>query len=103
MGGARAGADPLSIGQSGAATLQSIGLGSRLAVAIPHSIKNVAVAGTSGMMKAVGIPTEAIARVAPMSSAHDVSKGILDRHASSLASAPAPPPAPRKWDDHAYT
>ena len=103
MGGARAGAVPLSIGQSGAATLQSIGLGSRLAVAIPHSIKNVAVAGTAGMMKAVGIPTEAIARVAPMSSAHDVSKGILEKHAARLASAPAPPPAPRKWDDHAYT
>ena len=59
-------------------TMQSMGLGERLLYAAPHSLKNVAVAGTAGVLTAMGASGAArsIATVAPLSSSSTVSQGI---------------------------
>ena len=58
--------------------MQSMGLGERLLYAAPHSLKNVAVAGTTGILTAMGASGAArsIATVAPLSSSSTVSQGI---------------------------
>ena len=71
-------AAPQTIGQQAAGTMQSMGLGERLLYAAPHSLKNVAVAGTTGILTAMGASGAArsIATVAPLSSSSTVSQGI---------------------------
>jgi hypothetical protein len=67
-----------TIGQQAAGKMQSMGLGERLLYAAPHSLKNVAVAGTTGVLSAMGASSAArsIATVAPLSSSVGVSQGI---------------------------
>jgi hypothetical protein len=67
-----------TIGQRAASTMQNMGLGERLLYAAPHSLKNVAVAGTTGVLTAIGAvgAAKSIATVAPMSSSNRVSQGI---------------------------
>ncbi len=72
------GGAPQTIGQEAASTMQSMGLGERLLYAAPHSLKNVAVAGTAGVLTAMGASGAArsITTVAPLSSSSTVSQGI---------------------------
>ena len=58
--------------------MQSMGLGERLLYAAPHSLKNVAVVGATGVLTAMGASSAArsIATVAPLSSSATVSRGI---------------------------
>jgi hypothetical protein len=58
--------------------MQSMGLGERLLYAAPHSLKNVAVVGATGVLSAMGASSAArsIATVAPLSSTSSVSQGI---------------------------
>jgi hypothetical protein len=67
-----------TIGQEAAGTMQSMGLGERLLYAVPHSLKNMAVVGTTGVLGAMGAYSAArsIATVAPLSSNSTVSQGI---------------------------
>ncbi len=67
-----------SIGQQAAGTMQNMGLGERLLYAAPHSLKNMAVAGTTGVLTAMGAvgAAKSIATVAPLSSSAKVSQGI---------------------------
>jgi hypothetical protein len=67
-----------TIGQQAAGKMQSMGLGERLLYAAPHSLKNVAVAGATGVLSAMGASSAArsIATVAPLSSSNVVSQGI---------------------------
>jgi len=69
---------PQTIGQEAASTMQSMGLGERLLYAVPHSLKNMAVVGTTGVLAAMGASSAArsIATVAPLSSSTTVSRGI---------------------------
>jgi hypothetical protein len=69
---------PQTIGQQAANTMQSMGLGERLLYAVPHSLKNVAVVGTTGVLAGMGASSAArsIATVAPLSSSGTVSRGI---------------------------
>jgi len=69
---------PQTIGQQAASTMQNMGLGERLLYAIPHSLKNVAVVGTTGVLAGMGASNAArsIATVAPLSSSGTVSRGI---------------------------
>jgi hypothetical protein len=69
---------PQTIGQEAASTMQSMGLGERLLYAVPHSLKNMAVVGTTGVLGAMGAYSAArsIATVAPLSSNSTVSQGI---------------------------
>jgi hypothetical protein len=73
-----------TIGQQAAGKMQSMGLGERLLYAAPHSLKNVAVAGTTGVLSAMGASSAArsIATVAPLSSSVGVSQGISRINAS---------------------
>jgi hypothetical protein len=73
-----AGGGTQTIGQQAAGKMQSMGLGERLLYAAPHSLKNVAVAGTTGVLTAMGASSAArsIATVAPLSSTSSVSQGI---------------------------
>jgi len=72
------GAAPQTIGQEAASTMQSMGLGERLLYAAPHSLKNVAVVGATGVLAGMGASSAArsIATVAPLSSSGTVSRGI---------------------------
>jgi len=65
-------------GQAAAGKMQSMGLGERLLYAAPHSLKNVALAGTTGILGAMGAygPAKAITTVTPFSSSVRVSQGI---------------------------
>ena len=67
-----------TIGQQAASTMQNMGLGERLLYAVPHSLKNVAVVGTTGVLAGMGAGSAArsIATVAPLSSSGTVSRGI---------------------------
>jgi hypothetical protein len=69
---------PQTIGQAAASTMQSMGLGERLLYAAPHSLKNMAVVGTTGVLAGMGASSAArsIATVAPLSSSAIVSRGI---------------------------
>ena len=69
---------PQTIGQQAASTMQSMGLGERLLYAVPHSLKNMAVVGTTGVLAGMGASSAArsIATVAPLSSSATVSRGI---------------------------
>jgi hypothetical protein len=77
MSGALAEA-PQSMGQQAASTMQNMGLGERLLYAVPHSLKNMAVVGTTGVLAGMGASSAArsIATVAPLSSSATVSRGI---------------------------
>jgi len=77
VAGAAGGASQ-TIGQQAAGTMQSMGLGERLLYAAPHSLKNVAVAGSTGILTAMGASgaAKSIATVAPLSSTSTVSQGI---------------------------
>jgi hypothetical protein len=68
----------MTIGQRAASTMQNMGLGERLLYAAPHSLKNVALAGTTGVLTAVGAThaAKSIATVMPLSSHSAVSGGI---------------------------
>jgi hypothetical protein len=78
-----------SMGQAAAGKMQSMGLGERLLYAAPHSLKNVAVAGTTGVLTAMGAVSAAksIATVAPLSSSTRVSQGIGSVNASRQEAA----------------
>jgi hypothetical protein len=80
---------PQTIGQQAASTMQNMGLGERLLYAAPHSLKNVAVAGTTGILTAMGASSAAksIATVAPLSSSTGVSQGIGRINAARQQSA----------------
>jgi hypothetical protein len=69
---------PQTIGQQAASTMQNMGLGERLLYAVPHSLKNMAVVGTTGVLAGMGTSSAArsIATVAPLSSHNTVSQGI---------------------------
>ena len=69
---------PQTIGQEAASTMQSMGLGERLLYAAPHSLKNVALVGATGVLTAMGAGSAAksISTVAPLSSSATVSRGI---------------------------
>jgi hypothetical protein len=69
---------PQTIGQQAASNMQSMGLGERLLYAAPHSLKNVALVGTTGLLTAMGASgaAKSIATVAPLSSSSAVSTGI---------------------------
>jgi hypothetical protein len=69
---------PQTIGQQAAGTMQSMGLGERLLYSVPHSLKNMAVVGTTGVLAGMGASSAArsIATVAPLSSHSAVSQGI---------------------------
>ena len=71
-------AAPQTIGRQAASTMQNMGLGERLLYAVPHSLKNVAVVGTTGVLAGMGASSAArsIATVAPLSSSSSVSRGI---------------------------
>jgi hypothetical protein len=58
--------------------MQNMGLGERLLYAAPHSLKNVALAGTTGILTAMGAThaVKSIATVMPLSSHSTVSEGI---------------------------
>ena len=58
--------------------MQSMGLGERLLYAAPHSLKNMAVVGATGVLAGMGASSAArsIATVAPLSSSATVSRGI---------------------------
>jgi hypothetical protein len=58
--------------------MQNMGLGERLLYAVPHSLKNMAVVGTTGVLAGMGASSAArsIATVAPLSSSSTVSRGI---------------------------
>ena len=70
--------------------MQSMGLGERLLYAAPHSLKNVAVVGTTGVLTAMGAGSAArsIATVAPLSSSAAVSQGIGKINASRQEACP---------------
>ena len=72
------GAAPQTIGQEAAGTMQSMGLGERLLYAAPHSLKNMAVVGATGVLAGMGAYSAAksISTVAPLSSSATVSRGI---------------------------
>jgi hypothetical protein len=78
-----------TIGQRAASTMQNMGLGERLLYAAPHSLKNVAVAGTTGVLTAVGAvgAAKSIATVAPLSSTTRVSQGIGSANATRQEAA----------------
>ena len=80
---------PQTIGQQAASTMQNMGLGERLLYAAPHSLKNVAVAGTTGILTAMGASSAArsIATVAPLSSSIGVSQNIGRINAARQQSA----------------
>jgi hypothetical protein len=80
---------PQTIGQQAASTMQNMGLGERLLYAAPHSLKNVAVAGTTGILTAMGASSAAksIATVAPLSSSTGVSQNIGRINAARQQSA----------------
>jgi hypothetical protein len=80
---------PQTIGQQAAGTMQNMGLGERLLYAAPHSLKNMAVAGTTGILTAMGASSAAksIATVAPLSSSTGVSQGIGRINAARQRSA----------------
>ncbi|HXY56145.1 MAG TPA: hypothetical protein VEH01_00895, partial [Nitrososphaerales archaeon] len=67
-----------TMGQAAAGKMQSMGLGERLLYAAPHSLKNVVLAGTTGILSAMGAygPAKAITTVTPFSSSARVSQGI---------------------------
>ena len=69
--------------------MQSMGLGERLLYAAPHSLKNVAVVGATGVLSAMGATHAArsIATVAPLSSSVGVSQGIGRINATRQQSA----------------
>jgi hypothetical protein len=69
---------PQTVGQAAASTMQSMGLGERLLYAAPHSLKNMAVVGTTGVLAGMGASSAArsIATVAPLSNPSTVSRGI---------------------------
>jgi len=69
---------PQTIGQEAASTMQNMGLGERLLYAVPHSLKNMAVVGTTGVLAGMGASSAArsISTVAPLSSHNTVSQGI---------------------------
>jgi hypothetical protein len=69
---------PQTIGQQAASTMQNMGLGERLLYAVPHSLKNMAVVGTTGVLAGMGASSAArsIATVAPLSNPGTVSRGI---------------------------
>ena len=69
---------PQTIGQEAASTMQNMGLGERLLYAVPHSLKNMAVVGTTGVLAGMGASSAArsIATVAPLSNSGTVSRGI---------------------------
>ncbi|MGA2663433.1 MAG: hypothetical protein ABSF83_00610 [Nitrososphaerales archaeon] len=75
---AAAGAGSESVGQAAARSMDSMDLGERLLYAAPHAIKNVAIAGSAGLLGAVGADhgARAIARIAPVSTHRDVARGI---------------------------
>ena len=86
---------PQTIGQQAASTMQNMGLGERLLYAVPHSLKNVAVVGTTGVLAGMGASSAArsIATVAPLSSPNTVSRGIgrsMQRDSSSPRSTRHP-------------
>jgi hypothetical protein len=80
-----------TIGQEAAGTMQSMGLGERLLYAVPHSLKNMAVVGTTGVLAGMGASSAArsIATVAPLSSSQTVSRGIGQIHATRQEAAQA--------------
>jgi len=82
---------PQTIGQEAASTMQSMGLGERLLYAAPHSLKNMAVVGTTGVLGAMGAysAVRSIATVAPLSSSSTVSRGIGQINATRLETAQA--------------
>ena len=71
--------------------MQSMGLGERLLYAAPHSLKNMAVVGTTGVLAGMGASSAArsIATVAPLSSSATVSRGIGQVNAARLETAQA--------------
>ena len=82
---------PQTIGQEAASTMQSMGLGERLLYAVPHSLKNMAVVGTTGVLAGMGASSSArsIATVAPLSNPATVSRGIGQVNATRLETAQA--------------
>ncbi len=72
------GQGPQTIGQEAASSMQGMGFGERLLYAVPHSMKNMAVVGTTGVLAAMGAysASKSIATVAPLSSSTAVSRGI---------------------------
>ena len=80
---------PQTIGQQAANTMQNMGLGERLLYAVPHSLKNVAVVGTTGVLAGMGASSAArsIATVAPLSSHNTISQGIGRVNASRQEAA----------------
>jgi len=82
---------PQTMGQAAASTMQSMGLGERLLYAAPHSLKNMAVVGTTGVLAGMGASSAArsIATVAPLSSPVTISRGIGQVNATRLETAQA--------------
>jgi len=82
---------PQTIGQEAARTMQSMGLGERLLYAVPHSLKNMAVVGTTGVLAGMGASSAArsIATVAPLSSSATVSRVIGQINATRQETAEA--------------
>jgi hypothetical protein len=78
-----------TIGQQAASNMQSMGLGERLLYAAPHSLKNVALVGTTGVLAGMGAANAArsIATVAPLSNSSAVSQGISRINAARQESA----------------
>ena len=106
MMGSRSGMIPAassaeSIGQAGARSMQSMGLGERLLYAAPHAIKNVAITGSTGILSAMGADhgARAIARIAPLSSHRDVSQGISRVNATRKSQSGSAPQS-ELWDDY---
>ena len=75
---------PQTIGQRAARMMQSMSLGERLLFAAPHALKNVTLAGTTGILTAMGATTAAksIATVMPLSSQSIISEGISKMNAA---------------------
>jgi hypothetical protein len=82
---------PQTIGQQAASTMQSMGLGEMLLYAAPHSLKNIVVVGTTGVLGAMGAysASRSIATVAPLSSSSTVSRGIGQINATRQETAQA--------------
>jgi hypothetical protein len=82
---------PQTVGQAAAITMQSMGLGERLLYAAPHSLKNMAVVGTTGVLAGMGASSAArsITTVAPLSSSATVSRGIGQINATRQETAQA--------------
>jgi hypothetical protein len=96
LGGGMTGETSMTIRQRAASAMQNMGLGERLLYAAPHSLKNVALAGTTGILTAMGAThaVKSIATVMPLRSQSTVSKGISNINAMRQGEAE------RIWQHH---